>query len=142
MTESNDKHPPDVHAFCWNELNTRDMSVAGPFYSELFQWERQSFSQGGLKCTMFVSQARHVAGMVAYADEGTPPPWLYGGADAPTQWISYVQVKDVDATLEKAVRLGARIAMPAKNTPGVGRIAVFQDPQGALLGVFAPLQGV
>jgi predicted enzyme related to lactoylglutathione lyase len=75
---------------------------------------------------------------VANEDEGTPPEWLYGGAEPPTQWISYVRVDDVDATLERAVRLGARIAMPAKTAAGIGRVAVFQDPQGALLGVFAP----
>ena len=36
--------------------------------------------------------------------------------------------------------LGGKILLPAMDVPTVGRIAVFQDPQGAALGVFQPLR--
>jgi predicted enzyme related to lactoylglutathione lyase len=37
-----------------------------------------------------------------------------------------------------ATELGAKILMPAMDIPTVGRIAIFQDPQGATLGIFQP----
>ena len=53
-------------------------------------------------------------------------------------WLAYVKVENVDATAHKATDLGAKIFMPAIDIPTVGRIAIFQDPQGATLGIFQP----
>jgi predicted enzyme related to lactoylglutathione lyase len=57
---------------------------------------------------------------------------------APPHWLAYVMVESVDASAKKAGDLGAKILMPPTDIPTVGRIAVFQDPEGAPLGVFQP----
>lgn len=44
-------------------------------------------------------------------------------------------VDDVDATVEKAQALGANVLMPPRDIPTVGRFAVIQDAQGAVLSV-------
>jgi predicted enzyme related to lactoylglutathione lyase len=44
-----------------------------------------------------------------------------------------VTVDDVDATPAKAESLGGKTVMPPMDVPGVGRVAVPQDPQGAVL---------
>ena len=38
---------------------------------------------------------------------------------------------DADATVAKAVDLGATVVRPAESVPGIGRIASLQDPHGA-----------
>lgn len=48
-------------------------------------------------------------------------------------WLVYITVDDVDSRLEKAITLGATELMPPSDIPGVGRIAIFKDPQGAKL---------
>ena len=55
-----------------------------------------------------------------------------------SHWLPYVIVKDVDASLKKAKKMGAEICMEPFDIPTVGRIAVFTDPQGAAIGIIAP----
>jgi predicted enzyme related to lactoylglutathione lyase len=57
---------------------------------------------------------------------------------APSHWLAYVTVENVDATAEKARKLGAQIVIPPFDVPTVGRIAVLVDPQGASIGLFKP----
>ena len=61
---------------------------------------------------------------------GMPP-----GAPAgmPPTWVPYVTVADVDALVKKVVSLGGKVHMPPTDIPTVGRFAVIQDPQGAVL---------
>ena len=60
---------------------------------------------------------------------------------APAHWIQYVTVEDADAAAARAKKAGGRITSPGTDVPGVGRIAVIQDPQGAQIGLIKPAQG-
>ncbi len=51
-------------------------------------------------------------------------------------WMYYVSVGDVDAAQKKAVSLGGRAMEPPMDIPGVGRMAVIVDPQGAVISLF------
>src|SRR5687767_6577340 len=53
-------------------------------------------------------------------------------------WLAYITVDDVDAAVQQATKLGARVLAPAMDIPKIGRFAVLADPQGA---VFAPFKG-
>ena len=57
----------------------------------------------------------------------------------PPHWMSYVAVDDVDAAAAKAAELGGEIKVPPMDIPGIGRFAVFADPQGAHLSLFKGL---
>jgi len=46
-----------------------------------------------------------------------------------------VRVADCDASAAKAQSLGARIATPPRNIPGIGRFSVLIDPLGAAIAV-------
>jgi predicted enzyme related to lactoylglutathione lyase len=71
---------------------------------------------------------------------------MHGGAMAPPpdaklerdMWLPYVQVEDCDATADRAVSLGGRIAAPPMDIPTVGRIAVLLDPEFATLAIWTP----
>jgi predicted enzyme related to lactoylglutathione lyase len=49
-----------------------------------------------------------------------------------------VHVADVDETAARAVALGATIASPAADTPGVARTCLLADPEGAIVGLWSP----
>ena len=51
--------------------------------------------------------------------------------EVPPHWLVYFMVDDCDAAVTKAESLGATVAMPARDFPGVGRVALLRDPQGA-----------
>ena len=46
-------------------------------------------------------------------------------------WLPYITVDDVDARLQAALKAGAKVLTEAFDAPGVGRMAVLEDPAGA-----------
>lgn len=52
----------------------------------------------------------------------------------PNTWGVYFEVADTDACVASARGLGATIVQEPFDTPA-GRIAMIQDPQGAIFGV-------
>jgi predicted enzyme related to lactoylglutathione lyase len=56
----------------------------------------------------------------------------------PAHWLSYIYAEDVDATAAKAVELGGTLTAEPMDVPGVCRMAVVRDPQGATFGLFQP----
>jgi len=119
---------PAIGEFCWNELLTSDVPAAGNFYSGLFGWKETPF-EGPVPYTVFRIGEKGVGGMMQQQQPGTPPLWL-----------SYMNVANCDASVDKAVKLGARVCMPPKDIPTIGRIAVLTDPQGAPFGLHQPEQ--
>lgn len=55
----------------------------------------------------------------------------------PTNYvIFYVQVDDLQASLDNAVALGGQAVMPPTPVPGIGSLAIFADPEGNSIGMF------
>jgi predicted enzyme related to lactoylglutathione lyase len=53
-------------------------------------------------------------------------------------FICTVEVPSLDATLAKALALGATLALPKMAIPGVGWLAYVKDPDANLLGLTQP----
>jgi len=58
-------------------------------------------------------------------------------ASAPSMWMAWVAVADVDATLARVRSKGGAVVADAWDAPGVGRLAVASDPAGVVFGVMA-----
>lgn len=117
-------------AFSWNELMTSDPEAALAFYTALFRWNVQKMPMPGGDYHVVRVGDTSVGGVMAI-----PPEAKAGGM--PPSWGSYVTVADVDATARRAVELGGKVAHGPHDIPGVGRMAVIVDPQGAALNVIA-----
>lgn len=123
---------PKPGQFSWNELISTKTAASAEFYGQLFGWQAAPFvpkgsPEGAPPYTLFksdVSDEMGVAGMASPMH-----------AEAPTHWIPYVVVEDADASLAKAVDLGAGVIVPVMPVGEVGRIAVIRDPQGAVIGL-------
>ncbi len=115
-------------AFSWSELSTTDPASAATFYSQLFGWTTQSMDMGGDTYRVVKVGDTSVAGIM-----GMPP----GSAPMPPNWGCYVTVSNVEDVLAKCSALGGKTLVPPMDVPGVGRMAVLQDPQGAVLSVMA-----
>ena len=113
-------------AFSWFELMTTDLDAAKRFYARLFNWQLQDMPMGQGTYTVVNVGKEGAGGMMAM------PPESEG---APPGWGVYVTVDDVDQTVRQAEELGAKTIVPPRNIPEVGRFAVFQDPQGAVISV-------
>lgn len=116
--------------FCWVDLTTTDQEGAKAFYSGLFGWEADDIpTPMGPMYTMFRIQGKNVAG------GGPMPPDMQG---MPPYWMSYVSHSDVDSVVEKVVAAGGAVPMPAMDVMEEGRMALIQDPTGAMVGVWQP----
>ncbi|MFG1465379.1 VOC family protein [Xanthobacter sp. DSM 24535] len=115
--------------FVWYELMTTDMEAATAFYSAVVGWGARKQDMPQMPYTLFTNAERPVSGLMTLpqevSDMGVPP-----------NWIGYVHVDDLEATVEQAKKLGGAVHVSPKDVPGVGRFAVIADPQGAVLSLF------
>ncbi|MGH9943445.1 MAG: VOC family protein [Pyrinomonadaceae bacterium] len=109
---------------CWTELASKDLDAAKKFYSELFGWKLTVSDVAGMAYTEFHAGGRPVGGMHQMTAE-------FG--DAPSHWMSYVAVDDVDAAAARVEALGGKVCVPPTDIPTVGRFSVITDPSGATI---------
>ena len=120
-----------IGAVMHNELLARSLAEASAYHRDLFAWHPVEHDMG--------------SPYVVFHGGGVDGP-MRGGAMAPPpdaklerdMWLPYVQVEDCDATADRAVSLGGRIAAPPMDIPTVGRIAVLLDPEFATLAIWTP----
>ena len=105
----------------WFETLTTDTDRAAKFYHGVFGWTAETSQMGDLRYTVFNLGSTPMAGMCALEPEK--------GAGTP-RWDVYFTVTDPDATLTRAKELGAKVDVPARDIPGVGRLAGLTSPQG------------
>jgi hypothetical protein len=58
--------------------------------------------------------------------------------DAPPTWMTYVNVDNVDDTIAKVAASGGTVFMPGMDVMDAGRMAIFADPAGAVIGLWQP----
>ena len=51
-------------------------------------------------------------------------------------WMNYVDVASIDAAIERATSLDAKVALPKTPVPGAGAYAAIMDPQGNICGLW------
>jgi predicted enzyme related to lactoylglutathione lyase len=121
-------HAPGT--FSWAELSTSDQKAGTAFYASLFGWEVNDIPMGPAGTyTMFQMRGKEVAAAAGQQpqerDMGVPP-----------HWNSYITVQNVDETVRRAQELGAKVFSPPFEVMDAGRMAVLQDPTGAVFQVW------
>jgi predicted enzyme related to lactoylglutathione lyase len=125
-----DKHP--AGSFCWVELATTDQNAAKTFYTSLFGWTVDDSPMGpGDFYSMFRLSGRDTgAGYTMRKEQraqGVPP-----------NWMIYLAVENADQAASKAAQAGGTVLSPAFDVMDAGRMAVIQDPTGAIFSVWQP----
>jgi predicted enzyme related to lactoylglutathione lyase len=115
----------------WTELMTRDTKAAQAYYGEMCGWTFQTMPMPTGEYHIAMKGERMVAGMMDMT--GLP-----GMDDTPPHWNSYFAVDDIDATCKATVAAGGVVIQEPWDMPGTGRIAMLQDPTGAIMGMMTP----
>lgn len=110
---------PFVHV----ELNTNDTAKAKAFYSKLFDWKMEDLKMDWGTYTIIGVGEGTGGGLMQ-----NPIP------NAPSFWLSYVLVDDVEAATKKAKSLGATVMKDVTEVPDMGWLSIISDPTGAMLG--------
>ena len=114
---------PFVHV----ELNSTDVNKAKTFYGKLFDWKLEDAPMPGGTYTMIGVGEGTGGGMMKQMIPG-----------APSSWLAYVGVDDIEAATKKAKSLGATIMKDVTEVPGFGWLSIIVDPTGATLGLWKP----
>jgi len=116
--------------FCWVDLATTDAAGAKKFYTELLGVSFVDIPVSeGMVYTMLQKNGKNTAALYQQdpGQQGMPP-----------YWASYVSVDNVDAVAGKVAELGGTVVMPVMDVMDSGRMAVIQDPTGAMVGLWQP----
>lgn len=105
--------------FSWFQLQTPDVDGAVAFYTALFGWNTEVNMMGAGPYTMLK------IGDVGFG--GAIPPM----GEVPAHWAGYLTVSDADQTAARIASNGGTVMGAPMDIPEVGRMVVFQDPQGA-----------
>ncbi|HEY2346508.1 MAG TPA: VOC family protein [Xanthomonadaceae bacterium] len=114
---------PFVHV----ELNTTDIDKAQSFYGKLFNWKTEETMMPGGEYTMIDVGEGTGGGMLPQKVPG-----------APSEWLPYVAVDDIEAATQKARKLGAQVMKDVTEVPEMGWFSIITDPTGAHLGLWKP----
>jgi predicted enzyme related to lactoylglutathione lyase len=128
------RHEPG--SFSWVELGTRDAAAAKAFYTSLFGWAFVDTPAGPNRIyTRLQLQGKDVGALYEQDEEqqahGMPP-----------NWMSYVTVASADQAAAKVKELGGKLMAEPFDVSTYGRMAIFQDPTGAMLAVWEPRQHI
>jgi uncharacterized protein len=111
-------------ALVWNELASPDLDGSTAFYSGLFGWTIAPF-EGSPEPYLSIKNGDASNGGIREARPGEPP-----------NWLAYFGTEDIDAALAEVEELGgAKHAGPIDIQ--MAKIAIVQDPQGAIFALYA-----
>ena len=125
----------DRGSFIWYELMTTDAGAARDFYKAVIGWDIAAEPTGDsdMDYRMIQRSDGGMAGGVLVLTEAM----CAGGAKP--GWLGYIHTPDVDGTLDTIKKAGGDVQMPPADMPGVGRIAMVADPQGAHFYLMTPV---
>ena len=123
--------PHPQGSFIWYELMTADPDRAKSFYDAVIGWDIELQPAGPMDYRMIRrSDGGHAGGVLRLTEDMTA-----NGA-RPT-WLAYIHVDDVDQSVANIEAAGGTRFM-VSDLPGVGRIAMVADPQGAPFYIMKP----
>ncbi|UQA62427.1 VOC family protein [Polyangium aurulentum] len=119
-------HAPGT--FCWIEIAVTDEERGRAFYTSVLDLEATGAPlPNGETYTMLRKEGAPVAGLFKMERVGVP-----------AHWKVYIAVESADETARRAEELGGKIVAPPFDVMEFGRMAVLQDPSGAVFSIWQP----
>ena len=111
-------------SFCWAELATTDAAAAKQFYGEMFGWTAVDMPMPEGVYTLFQADGNDAAAVYTR------------GPGVPVHWGVYFSVASADETAARIGPSGGKLIAGPFDAHDAGRMAVAQDPQGAVFSVW------
>lgn len=113
----------------WFELMTPDLDAAVAFYTKVVGWTSAPFEGSPQPYVMF----HRTGGMPAAGVFKTP-----AEVQQPPFWAMYIGVPDLESAAARIQELGGSRHTDVIDVPGVGRMQLMADPQGAVFYIYQP----
>ncbi len=119
--------------FFWYDVMATDLAAAAKFYGDVLGWTAQSQGDGGgPEYWAFKLGGRGIAGLM-------PLPEEYARTGGRPAWLGYIYVDNTDEMVGRIQAEGGKLHKGPFTVPGVIRLAVVSDPQGAAFLIATPL---
>ena len=115
---------PALGKVMWMDLTVENADAVSDFYAAVVSWEKQALSMGDYSDYMMnlgeegASGICHSKGVNAYL---------------PPQWLVYIPVENLDASLEKCKSMGGKVIGEKRKMGDQGHYCLIQDPAGAYM---------
>lgn len=106
------------------EIISKDAKALHEFYGSIFGWKIDANNPMGYGLVDTGAAGKGIGGGIGPTDGGTPG------------WVTfYIEVDDPQAYLDKIQKHGGKTMVPVTEIPNMVTFAVFQDPQGNVVGL-------
>ncbi|MEO0649143.1 MAG: VOC family protein [Planctomycetota bacterium] len=124
-----DQEQPVLGSIGWRDLTVppEETAAVRDFYAAVAGWTIHEVDMGGYADYAMLDASGQPAAGVCHA-QGV-------NATMPPQWILYVHIADLDASLAQVTANGGKVIVPERSM-GDARFAVIQDPAGAMIGLY------
>jgi uncharacterized protein len=119
-----------IGAVTWMDLTVKPAAPVRDIYTAVVGWKVTEVDMGGCAdyCMIRPSDGQTVAGICHVRG---------ANANLPPQWLIYINVANLRASLAQCRKLGGKVICPPRQMSG-GRMAVIRDPAGAVAALFEP----
>ena len=111
------------------ELMSKEPEKVSAFYSQVFDWKINHVPQINYRIveTGAEGEMHGINGGIVKPDK--PGPW-------PGNMLFYILVDDLAKYRKKVVAAGGKIHVEEHKVPGMGKFALFTDPEGRMMGLW------
>jgi len=109
------------------EFSSKDLAETKKFYRDVFEWKISDFPE--MNYSTFEAEGGSGGGFTPISDE-------YPAGRV----LVYINTPDIKETLERIRAAGGIVIMDGYDIPGVGKMAMFNDPTGNLVALLQPIQ--
>jgi hypothetical protein len=119
---------PASGTITWHDLTVPDAAAVRDFYSAVAGWTVMPVPMGGYDdyCMLPPGAKAPAAGICHARGENS---------DIPPQWLAYINIPNLAASLRACRKRGGAILRPARNVGG-GKMAIIRDPAGAIVALY------
>jgi predicted enzyme related to lactoylglutathione lyase len=119
-----------VNKPAWVDLSSSDPDASRAFYSKVLGWQ--------IDVNPDPQYGGYALAKVGGKDVAGIGPKMM--AEAPTAWSIYIGTNDIEGLAAKVQAAGGKVIAPAMQVGEQGKMAVFQDPAGAYISAWQPIQ--
>ncbi|MCK6456612.1 MAG: VOC family protein [Phycisphaerae bacterium] len=108
------------------EIGCRNSAKTVAFYRDLFGWKFEAYGPANMIDT---GGGTGISGHISSL-----------GHEPHNYVVTYAQVENLEASIQKANQLGGKTMVPPTEVPGMGHFAWITDPEGTIFGLWKPAQ--
>ena len=123
----------EIGTLAWFDLTVPNAKEVSEFYVSVVGWQQNPVSMGEYDdYSMQTPDSKTDVAGVCHATGVNQ--------DLPAQWLMYIKVSDLDASIEQVVKLGGSVLTTIKKLSDSSHFAVIKDLAGVVCAIYAEIE--